>query len=255
MRRVTDVVGGGRPGAARGCDRPLSRAGRRSCFAAGILLLAVLPMARAQGPRGQLQTLDRETGVGTVDSFEQGRMVLKLKGNELWEVVPAPTAKIEVNGTASREMLQAGTFIVCAVEFDEMGRVAAPPVRVTFPGTGTPGITAGGLGIVAPGTKRLPGKRPPGQYIVSGPIKSTTDDGISVQVGREKVDIPVPETTELLVNTQDFSIVEAGDKVTVEGQYYRRGQLQATVLTITRVNPLTPPPAKTKGPKRPLKAS
>lgn len=269
MRLVTDVVGDSLSGAVSGRGRAASREARLTLVAVlrasrpsfrGLLwavavLFAAVPTAQAQGPRGQLQTLDRETGVGTVDAVAPGMMRLKLKGNELWEVVPAPTAKIEVNGTASREMLQAGTFIVCAVDLDEMGKVTAPPVRVTFPGTGTPGITAGGLGIVAPGTKRLPGKRPPGQYIVAGPIKATTDDGITVQAGREKLDIPVPDTTELLVNTQDFSIVEAGDKVTVEGQYYRRGQLQATVLTITRVNPLTPPPAKTKGPKRPVKAS
>lgn len=229
----------------------------RGAVASSLLLgLVAVSAAFGQGiPRGgQLQNLDRETGVGTVDAVGPGMMRLKLKGNELWDVVPAPTAKIEVCGTASREMLQPGTFVVCAVELDETGKVAEPPARVTFPGTGTPGITAGGLGIAEAGAKRLPGKRPAGQYLVAGTIKTADEAGITVQVGREKIDVPVPETTELLVNTQDCSIVEPGDKVTVEGQYYRRGQLQATALTITRLNPLVPPP-KTKGTRRPAKAA
>lgn len=265
MRLLTGRVGDAWRGVARhrrsaaaALERGTTLQDRRTIGAVLVLLIGAASMsaASAQGvPRGgQLQTLDRETGVGTVDAVAPGMMRLKLKGNELWEVVPAPTAKIEVNGTASREMLQAGTFVICAVEFDETGKVAEPPARVTFPGTGTPGITAGGLGIVEPGAKRLPGKRPAGQYIVAGTIKTADEGSITVQVGREKVEIPVPETTELLVSTQDCSIVEPGDKVTVEGQYYRRGQLQATVLTITRLSPLVPPP-KTKGTRRPAKAA
>ena len=99
----------------------------------------------------------------------------------------------------------------------------------------------------------LPGKRPAGSYLVAGPIKTVTDDVVTVQAGREKIDVPFTPETELLVNTQDCSIVEPGDKVTVEGQYYRRGELQATVMTITRLNPLMPPPKK--GPRRPGKAA
>jgi len=217
--------------------------------------LAVPPRpAFGQGPpRGQLQQLDRETGVGTVDAVAPGMMRLKLKGDELWTVVPAPTAKVEVVGTAAREMLQAGTFVVCAVQLDEQGKVTDPPARITFPGTGTPGVTAGGLGIAEPGAKRQAGKRPAGIYLVAGTIKAATDDVVTVQAGREKIDVPVTPETELLVNTQDCSIVEPGDKVTVEGQYYRRGELQATVLTITRTNPLMPPPKK--GPRRPAKTA
>ncbi len=219
-----------------------------------VALALTPPTVFGQGPpRGQLQQLDKETGVGTVDAVAPGMMQLKLKGNEIWTVVPSPTAKIEVVGTAAREMLQAGTFVVCAVQFDEQGKVTEPPTRITFPGGGTPGVMAGGLGLAEPGAKRLPGKRPAGSYLVAGPIKTVTDDVVTVQAGREKIDVPFTPETELLVNTQDCSIVEPGDKVTVEGQYYRRGELQATVMTITRLNPLMPPPKK--GPRRPGKAT
>jgi hypothetical protein len=228
-----------------------------SLLAAALLagaLAAWPPTALGQGqPRGQLQQLDKETGTGTVDAVAPGMMRFKLKGNELWTVVLAPAAKVEVVGTAAREMLQAGTFVVCSVQLDEQGKVTDPPARITFPGGGTPGVTAGGLGIAEPGAKRLAGRRPAGLYLVAGPIKTATDDSITVQAGRDKIDVPVTAETELLVNTQDCSIVEPGDAVTVEGQYYRRGELQATVLTITRANPLMPPPKK--GQRRPAKAA
>ena len=221
-------------------------------LAAGLTLAAVWPGSAHGQPRPQPKTLSAEDGKGTVDAVVPGMLRLRLKGGEFWNVVPAPNAQVSVVGTAAREMLQPGQFVSCSLMLDEFGKVAAPVAQVTFPGGGLPGVVAGGLGIAEQGAKRVPGKRDPGTYLVSGPIKFVNDDVVTVQAGRERFDITVSAETELLVKTTNYSLATPGDQVEVEGLYLTRGALQATTLSITLANPVTPP-TKNRGPKRPAK--
>jgi len=75
---------------------------------------------------------------------------------------------------------------------------------------------------------------------------------VTVQAGRDRFDITVPPETELLVKTTNYTLATPGDQVEVEGIYIQKGQLQATTLSITLANPVTPP-TKSRGPKRPAK--
>jgi len=229
---------------------------RWAVLAAGLTVAAAWPATAHAQPRTQPQpqpkTLSAEDGKGTVDAVVPGMLRLRLKGGEFWNVVPAPNATVSVVGTAAREMLQPGQFVSCSLTLDEFGKVAAPVAQITFPGGGLPGVVAGGLGLAESGAKRVPGRRDAGTYLVSGPIKLVSDDVVTVQAGRERFDITVSAETELLVKTTNYSLAAPGDEVEVEGLYINKGALQATTLSITLANPVTPP-SKNRGPKRPAK--
>lgn len=228
----------------------------RAGAAAGLVAVAVwcggrCDVASAQ-PGGQPKQLTAADGTGTVDAVAPGMLRLRLKGGEFWNVVPAANALVAVEGTATRELLQPGQFVSCSLDLDAAGKVTAPVTQVIFTGGGTPGVVAGGLGGAEPGAKRLPGRRPAGTYLVSGPIRQVTDDTITVQAGRDKFEIDVPPAAELLVRTANLAPVSPGDQVEVEGLYVRKGELQATKLSITLANPVSPP-AKNKGARRTAK--
>jgi hypothetical protein len=176
---------------------------------------------------------------------------LPKEGATIWTVVPAPNIRVEITGAASREMLQPGQFVTASVSIDEKGAVTEPISRLVFPGGGAPGVIAPGIGDQ--GGKRLPGRRPAGTYLVSGTIKKVEGDVVTIQAGKDKFDVPVPETAELVVNTTDMSLVRQGDSVDVEGRFIQRGQLQASSLAVKLANPVTPPPQK--GSRRPEKAA
>jgi hypothetical protein len=226
---------------------------RRWAVLAAVLAAGLAwPCTASAQPRQQPKKLGGEDGKGTVDAVAPGMIRLRLKGGEFWTVVPAPDATVTVVGTAAREMLQPGQFVACSLTLDAFGKVAAPVTQILFPGGGMPGVVAGGLGIPEAGAKRMPGRRPAGTYLVSGPIKLVTDDVVTVQAGRDRFEFPVPAETELVVRTTNFGIASSGDQVEVEGLYINKGELQASSLAITLASPLTPP-AKTRGPKRPVR--
>lgn len=233
----------------RGRGRMLSRRGF-SGGAAAIALAALLPAgwgrAAAQPPQPRpLEPADRS---GKVMGIVQGRLQVRITNTgDLWLVAPQPQADVEVVGTASRELLAPKQFVQCAVEIDDLGKVTQPVAKVTFPGGGTPGVTAAGLDVSDPKARRPAGKRPAGSYIVSGFIKSADADGIVVQIGRERFEIPVPDDAELEVRTTNLGVANVGDDVQLEGDYLQRGQLMATKVKVSLANPLQPPQ---KGKKR-----
>jgi len=188
----------------------------------------------------QVETISAEQGKGLlIVDVGPGMFLLKI-GGDLWQVMPAPNAKLELVGTASRAMLRPGEFISCFVALDEFGKATESVTRVTFSGSGTAGVTAGGLGLGEQGAKRVSGKRPAGSYMILGTIKAVKDNTVTVQVGKEKFDLTVPAGVELIVNTQNIGFASKGDTIDVEGQYQQPGQLLASSITITLTNPLEP---------------
>jgi hypothetical protein len=173
------------------------------------------------------------------------RLRLPHGGNE-WQAMPAPNAKIEVTGKASREMLQPKQFVNIAITLDEFGKVTEPALQVAFTDGGAPGVMAGGLGIADAGAKRFSGKRPAGTYLLAGTIKDVEGDVVTIIAGREKFDVTVPAEAELVVRSANVSLAAPGDQVEAEGQYYQLGKLLVTSLKITLANPLVPPPPKNK---------
>jgi len=218
-----------------------------------LLGIAHGPLARAQPPGapGQLKSLEKEEQLGQVVEVGPGMLQLRLPtGGNLWQAMPAPNAKIEVTGKASREMLQPKQFINCTVSLDEFGKVTEPALQLAFTDGGTPGVMAGGLGIAEPGAKRVAGKRPAGSYLVAGTIKQVEGDVITVIAGREKFDITVPPEAELVVRSTNVGLASPDDHVEVEGKYYQKGQLLVSALKITLSNPVVPPPPKNKARRR-----
>jgi hypothetical protein len=216
------------------------------------ILVASGGVARAQP--GEAKQLDRGDRVGTLMQVAPGRIQVRLKNSgETWVVVAAPDATVEVNGTASREMLQPKQFVQVSVELDGSGKVLQPVEKVTFPGAGTPGVVAGGLGLSDPKAKRAPGKRPAGTYLVSGPIKSVEGDEITIQIGRDRFQIPVATEADLEVATTNIALANPGDDVELEGEYYQKGQLIASSIKVKLVNPLMPVQPKNKA-RRPVRA-
>lgn len=218
---------------------------------AAVGLVAVLAGPGLAQPAGP-QRLDQADRVGTVMAIAPGRIQVRLKNSgDLWIVAVAPGASVEVTGTASREMLMPKQFVECSVDLDEFGKVTQPIGKVIFPGGGTPGVVGSASGATDPKAKRSPGKRPAGNYLVSGFIKSVDGDVIIVQVGRDRFEIPVAADAELEVATANLAIATVGDDVELEGEYLQKGQLLASSIKVTLTNPLMPPPAKGKG-KRPV---
>ena len=211
-------------------------------FAGGVAVHAQPPAAP-----GQLKSLGKEEQIGQVVQVGPGMLQLRLpRGGNLWHAVPAPNAKIEVIGKASRDMLQPKQFVNCTVTLDEFGKVTEPALQLAFTDGGTPGVMAGGLGLGDAGAKRVAGKRPAGSYLVAGTIKQVEGDVVTVLAGRERFEITVPPEAELVVRSANVGIALPGDEVEVEGRYYQMGQLMVTSLKITLANPVVPPPPKNK---------
>lgn len=228
---------------------PRRTSGVRGAVVIAMVLAVDATAARpaAAQPPGQLKSLDREHQVGQVVEVGPGFLKLRLPmGGELWHAMPAPNAKIEVTGKASREMLQPKQFISCVVSLDEFGKVTEPVLQLAFTDGGTPGVMAGGLGIAEAGAKRFSGKRPAGTYTVAGTIKHVEGDVVTVVAGRDKFDLSVPPEAELLVRSTNVGLASRGDVCEAEGQYYQPPQLLVSSLKITLANPLTPPPPKGK---------
>jgi len=198
-------------------------------------------------PPGPLKSLEKENQNGQVIEVGPGMLRLRLPhgGNE-WQAMPAPNAKIEVTGKASREMLQPKQFVNIAITLDEFGKVTEPALQVAFTDGGAPGVMAGGLGIADAGAKRFSGKRPAGTYLLAGTIKDVEGDVVTIIAGREKFDVTVPAEAELVVRSANVSLAAPGDQVEAEGQYYQLGKLLVTSLKITLANPVVPPPPKNK---------
>jgi hypothetical protein len=214
-----------------------------NCMFAGGVAVHAQPPAAA----GQLKALEGEEQIGQIVQVGPGMLQLRLpKGGNLWQAVPAPNAKIEVIGKASRDMLHPKQFVSCAVTLDEFGKVTEPALQVAFTDGGTPGVMAGGLGLAETGAKRVAGRRPAGSYLVAGTIKQVEGDVVTVLAGRERFEITVPPEAELVVRSANVGIAVPGDEVEVEGRYYQKGQLMVTSLKITLANPVTPPPPKNK---------
>ena len=230
-----------------GCSR-VTRRVLAIAVAVGFGLATASP-ARAQPPGapGQLKSLEKEDQLGQVVEVGPGMLQLRLpKGGALWQAMPAPNAKIEVTGKASREMLQPKQFVNCTVALDELGKVTEPALQLVFTDAGTPGVMAGCLGIADQGAKRVSGKRPAGSYLVAGTIKQVAGEVVTVIAGREKFDIAVPPEADLVVRSTNVGLAAPGDEVEVEGRYYQKGQLLITSLKIALANPVAPPPPKNK---------
>jgi len=213
------------------------------CVFAGDVAAHAQPPAAA----GQLKSLEKKEQIGQIIEVGPGMLQLRLpKGGTAWQAMPAPNATIEVTGKASREMLQPGQFVNCAVTLDEFGKVTEPALQVAFTDGGAPGVMAGGLGIAEAGAKRVAGKRPAGSYLLAGTIKQVEGDVVTIMAGREKFDVTVPADAELVVRSGNAALASPGDEVEVEGRYYQKGQLLVTSLKITLANPVVPPPPKNK---------
>ena len=244
-------------GRSRVLDRDRWSAPRGTAFpprAGGALVLVVVfawglfgagPVAaQPAGP----QRLDRADREGTLMAIAPGRLQVRLKNTgDTWIVAAAPGATVEVSGTAARAMLMPKQFVECSVELDEFGKVTQPVEKVIFPGSGTPGVTGNASGFSETKAKRPGGKRPPGTYLVSGFIKSVDGDQIVVQIGRDRFEIPVAPEAELEVATANLAVAGIGDDVELDGEYLQKGQLLASSIKVTLVNPLMPPPPKGKG--------
>jgi hypothetical protein len=222
-----------------------SRWSRTIWFAATAAWFLCTTPVSAQPPRGQQwQALPPEEREGVIVDVGPGVLQVRLpkEGATIWTVAPAPNIRVDITGAASREMLQPGQFVSASVTIDEKGTPTEPVTRLMFPGGGVPGVTTPGIGDL--GGKRLPGRRPAGMYLVSGTIRQVEDDTVTIQAGREKFQISVPDTAELVVNTTDMSVVGRGDAVEIDGMFLQRGQLQATVLKVKLATPYSPPPKK-----------
>lgn len=235
--------------------KPVRPRGRRSAgawrtaalvFALG--LFGTVRPAAAQEPA----TLPPGDRAGTIHGVGPGGIQVKLlsSGRDLW-VRGAPDATVEVTGTASREMLAPKQFVQVAVELDDTGKVSQPVDKVTFPGGGTPGVSAAGIGGADPKARRPAGKRPAGSYLVSGFIKNADDDGFVVQVGRDRFEIALAPEAELEVRTPNLAVASVGDGVELEGRLVQENQLLASSIKVTLANPLSPPQ---KGKRRPTPA-
>ena len=223
-------------------------AGRMATLVLTLGLLAAGVPAAAQEPA----TLPPGDRAGTIHGVGPAGMQVKLlsSGRELW-VAKAPDATVEVAGTAGREMLAPKQFVQVAVEIDDTGKVSQPVEKVTFPGGGTPGVSAAGIGGADAKARRPAGKRPAGSYLVSGFIKSADGDGFVVQVGRDRFEIELAPEAELEVRTPNLAVASVGDGVELEGRFVQENQLLASSIKVTLANPLVPPQ---KGKRRPAPA-
>jgi hypothetical protein len=221
-------------------------------WVAALSLVTCLPGAFAQGPgRPEPQRLKEDQRRGVVVDRAPGMLAVRLpaESTTVWRVIPAGNATIEVVGPASRAMLAPRQFIRFSATLDEFGKVAEPVVKVTFPGGGTPSVMAPGLGLET-GGKKVPGRRPAGLYTINGIIREVDGDTVTVLIGKERFEFTVPADAELVVQTNNLSIVDKDDTVEVDGTYFQVGQLMASEIKVTLAKPLAPPDPKARTSRR-----
>jgi len=225
----------------------------REVVSYGLTVLVALLAATAAKPawsqyqrRGPAKTEVLKSQPGVIEAVGPGMLKVTL-GGDPWLVAPAPNAEVTVEGTAGREMLSEGQYVVADITLDDSGKSTAPVTSLTFAGGGPAGV----MGNLVAGSPppRPGGKRPAGAYRIAGTIESAEGESVTVKVGpRETIAITVPEDAKLLATSPLFA--SSGDQVVLSGHYQVPGRLQATKVIIKLANPVTPPPKPDK-PARP----
>ena len=117
-----------RPSVRWACMATLRRADKLLWILTLVACLWIVPGTTL----AQVETISAEQGKGLlIVDVGPGMFLLKI-GGDLWQVMPAPNAKLELVGTASRAMLRPGEFISCFVALDEFGKATESVTRVTF---------------------------------------------------------------------------------------------------------------------------
>ena len=222
------------------------------------------------------QNLERDqlNASGTVKQVAPGTIQISTGEGDLWVLkVDAKPQDVSFSGKAEKSFLRSGMFVEFRAQVSKKRGTVAEPVSALTVFTPSdarpPGIDAdivgGGSGGLfsepkeekKPDAKERKAARLKGDdtiYRVAGAISKVGRGGdVTVSAGGTQVKFNLAEDCRISVDTNDLTFVSAGDKVTVQGWFYkgRPGQGAATKIEVIAANPLTD--GNKKKPAKPLK--
>ena len=180
---------------------------------------------------------------------------------------------VTFSGAAEKTFLRMGMFVEFRAKVSKKGVVAEPVANLTVftpsearpPGVDPDGAAGGGVGALfgegkeekKPDPKEKKAAKLKGDdtvYRVAGAISTIGKVGdVTVSADGAQVKFNLAEGCKISVDTNDLSFVSPGDKVSVQGWFYkgRPGEGVASKIEVTAANPLTD--GTKKKPTKPLK--
>ena len=239
------------------------------------------------------QNLEHEqlNATGTVKGVVPGAIQVAVTEKEVWLIKVDPNIKpqdVMFSGTAEKTFLRTGMFIEFRAQVSKRGTVMEPVASLTVftPSDARPagidpdGAADSGAGALFgegkeenKGEKKKPepkekkaAAKPKGDdtlYRVAGAISKIGRAGdVTVSAGGAQVKFNLAEECKISVDTNDLSFVSSGDKVTVQGWFYKGqpGEGVAQKVEVTASKPLTDgskkkPTKPVKEPKTPAKGA
>ncbi len=211
---------------------------------------------------------------GTIKGVGPGALQIAVTEKEVWIVSVDRNIKqqdVTFSGSAEKSFLQSGMFVEFRAAVNKRGMVLEPvtSLAVFTPGEGRlPGIQAdgdlGGGALDPKEKKAAKAKADDTVCLVRGAITKVGRGGdVTVSASGSLVKFNLAEECKISVDINDFSFVAPGDKVTVQGWFYkdRPGEGVANnTIAITAEKPLTSgvkkkPTKLVKEPKAPVKGA
>lgn len=216
---------------------------------------------------------------GKIHSLRPGILRVISDENQRWLVEVTRRTLVKVQGPSDVRVLQPGRFVRFPAEFDQRGTAQGAVTELTVfdPDEGIrPGIVEAApdnpeeasaretqVGENGPRkTRRSPGRarsrssradrdarlrdqqqEPETQRLfVVGQIRGFREGVLRVQVGRGKaVDVSVDPSARIMIETKDYRVARAGDRIRLKGRFAGPGKLSARQIEIELAAPADSP--------------
>ena len=226
------------------------------------------PRRGANAPWGPDVKPEPVKGMGTIKEIGQnGVMLVEGSGNNQWQVMFQPQAKIVYSASADQSWLQPGMFVCFTAKIDHRGKLESSlsSVQVVSPGyQNQPGLVpeggdkndapaAGGLFTDENAVKEKPKKKaeaPPQNavYVVTGRLVSFRNHKMMISAGDVTLNAELDEKAKVSVDYSDLTLLQQGDKVSFDGQAHpmQKTQVWANKADISAEKPFTADPRTVK---------
>ena len=240
-------------------------------FALGMVLALAVAAQAQRMPRIERPKLPRITIEGTISSVQPGAILVTTATKETWGVKLTPKTKIKITGNAGIDVLQRDAFVRFTATVEKRrSRIADAVAKLTvftpsqhqeyMPGVFYPGGADADEEVQAfgapPAEEQPPrAKRPPAKetFDIRARVVSFRKGKLNLYVPnpyfKPSLSVRLADDVVIDVDSSDYSIAKAGDKIEARGDQIAPTAIEATKVTIELVEPLDA--AKKKVAKKP----
>jgi hypothetical protein len=239
-----------------------------------LICLFAVPFTTLQA-FGQNLERDQLSATGTIKGAAPGVIQIATDKGDMWRLkVEAKPQDVTFAGTAEKSFLRAGMFVEFRAQVSKKGVVVEPVAKLSVftpsdgrpPGVDPDGNVGGGaLFSESQGEKKTDPKAKRAAklkgddtlYRVAGAISKVGRAGdLTVSIGGMQIKFNLAEDCKISVDTNDLAFVSPGDKVVVQGWFFkgRPGDGAVSKIEVTAANPLTDGKKKLAKPEKGAKS-